>query len=56
MMYFTEDGEMSEDAIALNDAFEAEYDPAEYESKVFSLLGNACPAVESKSSVSPNLG
>jgi hypothetical protein len=47
MMYFTEDGEMSEDAIALNDAFEAEYDPAEYESKVSSLLGNACPAVES---------
>jgi hypothetical protein len=38
MMYFTETGEMTEDALALNDAFEAEYDDAEYEAKIGKLM------------------
>jgi len=33
MVYFTETDECPEDPIALNDAFEAEYDTAEYEAK-----------------------
>src|SRR5208283_3827858 len=41
MMYFTESGEMREDLVALNDAFEAEYDSAEYESKVSKLMSHA---------------
>jgi len=34
MMYFTETDECPEDPIALNDAFEAEYETDEYEAKV----------------------
>jgi hypothetical protein len=41
MMYFTESGECLEDPIALNDAFEAEYDTDEYEAKIKKLLVNA---------------
>jgi hypothetical protein len=41
MMYFTETGEMSEDIFELNAAFEAEYDSAEYESKVTTLMRHA---------------
>ena len=42
MMYFTETDECPEDPIALNDAFEAEYDTDEYEKKVSRLLRQAC--------------
>lgn len=41
MMYFTETGECPEDPIALNDAFEAEYDTDNYEEKVSGLLRHA---------------
>src|SRR5690242_8007511 len=41
MMYFTETGECPEDPIALNDAFEAEYDTDEYEAKVSKLMHHA---------------
>ena len=41
MMYFTEVEEMPEDPIKLNDAFEAEYDPDEYEKKVRELMHHA---------------
>ncbi len=41
MMYFTETGECPEDPIALNDAFEAEYDTGEYETKISKLMHNA---------------
>jgi hypothetical protein len=38
MMYFTETSEMREDPLGLNDAFEAEYDDAEYEAKIGKLM------------------
>lgn len=38
MMYFTETGECPEDPIALNQAFEAEYDTEEYETKIGKLM------------------
>ena len=41
MMYFTETGECPEDPIALNDAFEATYDSAEYEAKISTLMHHA---------------
>ena len=41
MMYFTETGECPEDPIALNDAFEAEYDTDEYEAKISKLMYHA---------------
>jgi len=41
MMYFTETGECPEDPIALNDAFEAEYDTDEYEAKISKLMHHA---------------
>jgi hypothetical protein len=41
MMYFTETGECPEDSIALNDAFEAEYDTERYETKVAKLMAHA---------------
>lgn len=41
MMYFTETDECPEDPIALNDAFEAEYDTDEYEAKISKLLHHA---------------
>jgi hypothetical protein len=39
MMYFTESEDAVENPIALNGEFEAEYDTAEYESKIAGLLG-----------------
>lgn len=41
MMYFTETGEMRENAIQLNDAFEAEYDTEQYEAKISELMHHA---------------
>ena len=41
MMYFTETGECPEDPIALNDAFEAEYDTTTYEKKISRLMARA---------------
>jgi hypothetical protein len=41
MMYFTETGECPEDPIALNDAFEAEYDTTAYEKKISGLMARA---------------
>jgi hypothetical protein len=41
MMYFTENGEMRENAIELNDAFEAQHNTEEYEAKISSLLHHA---------------
>jgi hypothetical protein len=41
MMYFTENEEMSEDPIALNDEFEAKYDSDEYEARISLLLHHA---------------
>ena len=41
MMYFTETGECPEDPIALNDAFESEYDTDEYEAKISKLMRHA---------------
>ena len=41
MMYFTENEEMPEDPIALNDEFEAKYDSDEYEAKISLLLRHA---------------
>jgi hypothetical protein len=41
MMYFTETGECPEDPIALNDAFEAEYDTKKYEKKISLLMARA---------------
>jgi hypothetical protein len=41
MMYFTEADGCPEDPIALNDAFEAEYDTDEYEAKISKLMHHA---------------
>jgi hypothetical protein len=41
MMYFTETGECPEGPIALNDAFEAQYDTDEYEAKISKLMHHA---------------
>ncbi|HLZ91334.1 MAG TPA: hypothetical protein VKQ28_06430 [Candidatus Acidoferrum sp.] len=41
MMYFTENGEMAEDPIALNEEFEAQYNTDEYEAKISGLLHRA---------------
>ena len=41
MMYFTEVDECPEDPIALNEAFEAEYDTDEYKAKVSKLMHHA---------------
>ncbi len=41
MMYFTESGYVPEDPIKLNEEFEAEYDPAEYEVKISRLIHHA---------------
>ena len=41
MMYFTEVEECPEDPIALNEAFEAEYDTAAYEKKISLLMTQA---------------
>src|SRR5262249_8640854 len=41
MMYFTETDECPENPIALNEAFEAEYDTATYEKKISLLMAQA---------------
>jgi hypothetical protein len=41
MMYFTESAEATEDPVALNNAFEAQYNTTEYETKVSRLLSHA---------------
>ena len=41
MMYFTESGEMPENPISLNEAFEAECDSNEYELKIGKLMRHA---------------
>jgi len=41
MMYFTENEEMPEDPLALNDEFEAKYNTDEYEAKISGLLHRA---------------
>ena len=41
MLYFTENGAMSENPIELNSAFEAEHDNAAYEQKVSGLMKGA---------------
>jgi len=40
MMYFTESGECPEDPIELNNAFEAEYDTTQYETKTAKLMAH----------------
>jgi hypothetical protein len=50
MMYFTETGECPEDPIALNDAFEAEYDTDEYEAKISRLLHHAYKRIHKEDS------
>ena len=52
MMYFTEADEMTEDPIALNEAFETEYDSAEYERKVSRLMRNAHKRIKRENSQS----
>jgi hypothetical protein len=46
MMYFTESAEAVEDPIELNEEFEAQYDNAEYETKIARLLGRAYQRLE----------
>ena len=49
MMYFTETGECPEDPIALNDAFEAEYDTTAYEKKISLLMARAYRRIKRES-------
>jgi hypothetical protein len=48
MMYFTENEEMSENPIALNDEFEAKYDTDEYEAKISGLLHRAYARIKTE--------
>jgi hypothetical protein len=50
MMYFTENEEMSEDPVALNDEFEAKYDTDEYEAKIYGLLHRAYARIRKENS------
>jgi hypothetical protein len=50
MMYFTESEDAVEDPIALNNEFEAQYDTAEYESKIAGLLGRGYNRVKGEGS------
>jgi hypothetical protein len=49
MMYFTETGECPEDPIALNDAFEADYDTPAYEKKISLLMARAYRRIKRES-------
>lgn len=49
MMYFTETGECPEDPIALNDAFEAEYETGTYEKKISLLMAQAYRRIKRES-------
>jgi len=46
MIYFTERGDCPEDPIALNEAFEAQYDTAAYEKKISRLMARACRRIK----------
>ena len=48
MMYFTEIGKCPEDPIALNREFEAKYDTAAYEKKIYLLMGNAYSRIKNE--------
>lgn len=50
MMYFTEADECPENPIALNDAFEAEYNTDEYEAKVSKLMHHAYQRIKKENS------
>jgi hypothetical protein len=50
MMYFTASAEATEDPVALNNAFEAQYNTAEYETKVSRLLSHAFLRVKKENS------
>jgi hypothetical protein len=49
MMYFSETDECPEDPIALNDAFEAEYDTTNYEKKISQLMDHAYHRIKRES-------
>jgi hypothetical protein len=49
MLYFTESQETLPDILEVNDQFEQEYDDAEYEAKISSLLRNARKRVQKES-------
>ena len=49
MMYFTETAECPEDPIALNNAFEAEYDSKAYEKKISRLMTHAYRRIKRES-------
>jgi hypothetical protein len=49
MMYFTETGECPEDPIALNDAFEAQYDTTAYEKKISLLMARVYRRIKRES-------
>lgn len=55
MMYFTETGEMPEDPFELNDAFEAQYDSAEYEIKISKLMRHAYSRLKKENPSSASL-
>jgi len=48
MMYFTETDECPEGPVALNDAFEAEYDNDEYEAKISKLMHHAFQRIKNE--------
>jgi len=50
MMYFTETDECPEDPIALNEAFEAEYDTDEYEAMISKLMHHAYQRIKKENS------
>jgi hypothetical protein len=54
MMYFTETDQATEDPVELNAAFEAEYDTAEYEKKISSLLNHAYARLKNENTSSVN--
>jgi len=52
MMYFTEGSDAVEDPVSLNEEFEKQYDPTEYEAKLRKLLGNAYKRLKTESPAS----
>jgi hypothetical protein len=49
MMYFTESGDRPEDPLALNDAFENQYDTKTYERKISRLMAKAYRRIKKES-------
>jgi hypothetical protein len=49
MMYFTEGPDASVDSATLNEEFEAQYDTAEYETKIARLMAHACRRLKKES-------